>query len=46
MKCIQKHGDIIIRVSNEEAARKVRENTGWQYCRKLAYKEANTRRTK
>lgn len=39
MKCI-KHGDIIIRVSNEEAARKVRANSGWQYCQKAAYKNA------
>jgi len=36
MKCV-KHGDKIIRVSNNEAARKV--SSGWFYVPKSAYKK-------
>tara|TARA_E500000331_G_scaffold256863_1_gene247583 strand:+ start:81 stop:215 length:135 start_codon:yes stop_codon:yes gene_type:complete len=39
MKCI-KNQKKIIRVSNEEAARRVREQKGWEYCSKSAFKEA------
>jgi len=39
MKCI-KHGDKIIRVSDKEAAIKVR--SGWQYCPKSEYKKRET----
>lgn len=41
MKCIMNRVlKKYIRVSDEEAARRVRGQKGWQYCSKSAFKEA------